>query len=596
MTYQETPYQKTNIVDINGNVINSFGGGSGSGGGGDASATNQTAQIQLETAIRDRLPTALVNGRLPVDGSGVTQPVSASNLPLPNGAATDVVLQQVRDAIKAQIDVASTVWTDNSGAFYVRRDLINEGTGAITVSFTDPSGTAATPGAGLRPLSTTDKDTITDFYDVLTGGTGYSVGDLLARIGILDVNSGTPSATFIWLNLSLGTILGSAPASANIERANENVGARQVGTWNVTIQNSSIEIANDVGNPVPTTPSGNVAAGAADSGNPIKAGGVYRVTSPTLADGQRGDLQLSSRSNLLIDTIDHVLPSVDISVVDTGSTSSTGQDSQVLIRGNPTTNSFASFFVSGNTSFGIVVENQPVGTPFVGSLQIERSVNGTVWTAIGAFVAGSNYNRSIITAEAALHGNDSSSQYIRLRAIAWTSGTARITLVAGQGTGTITVGNGLRLFDQTSGVFASIKAASTPAQATDTAIVTSLREGLMPTSGTTFALILATASSGFLKASAGNLYAFKVINSGTAKKYLHLFNQITAPTAGQTPYEIFPIPAGDTSQDGFLIIGQADIGGEGISFATGIAWGISTTQTTFTAATASESILSFRHK
>ncbi|WP_375491143.1 hypothetical protein [uncultured Nostoc sp.] len=261
MAYQETPYQKINIVDADGNII-SIGGGSG--GGGDASAANQQSQITIETAIRDRIgstsvsgatmPTggaglfgwlsaiylfltqtipALVNGRIPVDGSAVTQPVSLSSVPLASNAATDTTLQQVRDAIKATIDLATSIWTDNSGSFYVRRDSVNEGTGSITVSFTDPTGNAATPGAGLRPLSTTDKDTITDFYDVLTSGTGYSVGDLLARVAILDANSGSPSATFIWINLSQGTILGGAPTVANIERANENVGARQVGAWNV---------------------------------------------------------------------------------------------------------------------------------------------------------------------------------------------------------------------------------------------------------------------------------------------------------------------------------------------------------------------------
>ncbi|MEH2148623.1 hypothetical protein [Nostoc sp.] len=265
MTYQETAYQKVNVVDASGNVVTSFGGGSG--GGGDASATNQQSQIALETAIRDRLPSTLVSDRLKTDGSGVIQPISASNLPLPNGAATDVVLQQVRDAIKAQLDIASTIWTDNSGAFYVRRDLVNEGTGAITVSFTDPSGSTATPGAGLRPLATTDKDTITDFYDVLTNGTGYSVGDLLARVAILDANSGLPAATFIWLNLTNGTILSSAPVSANIERANENVGARQIGTWNFNLptgaasQTDIQEVRDRIGNTAVTganMPSGGV--------------------------------------------------------------------------------------------------------------------------------------------------------------------------------------------------------------------------------------------------------------------------------------------------------------------------------------------------
>lgn len=39
---------------------------------------------------------------------------------------------------------------------------------------------------------------------------------------------------------------------------------------------------------------GNVAAGAADSGNPVKVGGKYTVTEPTLADGQRGDMSLDA--------------------------------------------------------------------------------------------------------------------------------------------------------------------------------------------------------------------------------------------------------------------------------------------------------------
>lgn len=40
---------------------------------------------------------------------------------------------------------------------------------------------------------------------------------------------------------------------------------------------------------------GNVASGAADSGNPVKMGGRHNTTLPTLADGQRGDVQLGTR-------------------------------------------------------------------------------------------------------------------------------------------------------------------------------------------------------------------------------------------------------------------------------------------------------------
>jgi hypothetical protein len=44
---------------------------------------------------------------------------------------------------------------------------------------------------------------------------------------------------------------------------------------------------------------GNVAAGAADTGNPVKVGGVYNVTQPTLSDGQRGNVQLTARGEVL---------------------------------------------------------------------------------------------------------------------------------------------------------------------------------------------------------------------------------------------------------------------------------------------------------
>ncbi|MCS3451057.1 MULTISPECIES: hypothetical protein [Bradyrhizobium] len=47
---------------------------------------------------------------------------------------------------------------------------------------------------------------------------------------------------------------------------------------------------------------GNIAGGTADSGNPVKIGGVFNSTMPTLAAGQRGDLQLSNFGGILAAT------------------------------------------------------------------------------------------------------------------------------------------------------------------------------------------------------------------------------------------------------------------------------------------------------
>lgn len=54
---------------------------------GAATSANQTTANSSLSSIDAKTP-ALVSGRQPVDGSGVTQPVSAASLPLPSGAAT----------------------------------------------------------------------------------------------------------------------------------------------------------------------------------------------------------------------------------------------------------------------------------------------------------------------------------------------------------------------------------------------------------------------------------------------------------------------------------------------------------------------------
>lgn len=83
--------------------------------------------------------------------------------------------------------------------------------------------------------------------------------------------------------------------------------------WGQNFVNAIMGIAGSgpVGpnNPLPVTPvgsgggtqevQGNVAAGATDSGNPVKTGGVYTTPAPTLTNGQRGNTQLDVNGNTL---------------------------------------------------------------------------------------------------------------------------------------------------------------------------------------------------------------------------------------------------------------------------------------------------------
>jgi hypothetical protein len=221
---------------------------------------------------------------------------------------------------------------------------------------------------------------------------------------------------------------------------------------------------------------GNVAAGVADTGNPVKMGGRYNATPPTLNDGQRGDAQLSARSLLLFDTIDFSSTPVNITAADVGSTTVVGQNSQNIITGTPTANSTVAVAGSGNTSFSVLV----TGT-WVGTLQFERSLdNGTTWTSTGAFSAGTNFSVQTITSNGSFHGNASSATNIRMRATTWSSGTATIRILLGKGTGTITIGNPIRLYDQVNNAQATIKPAGTVATTADTAIVVAVRDAITP--------------------------------------------------------------------------------------------------------------------
>lgn len=92
-------------------------------------------------------------------------------------------------------------------------------------------------------------------------------------------SGGAGLATETTLQSLLTAVQGSIPAGTNI-------------IGKVGIDQTTPGTTNGV------VATGDVAAGAADSGNPLKAGGNYSATLPTLDDGDRGNLQLTSRGSL----------------------------------------------------------------------------------------------------------------------------------------------------------------------------------------------------------------------------------------------------------------------------------------------------------
>jgi len=121
--------------------------------------------------------------------------------------------------------------------------------------------TSCTPATSSNPVPVT----------VVSGGGG----------GTVTIDQTTP-----------GTTNGVSVAQLGTGTINTGNGTAGTGTLRVSVASDSTGalIAN-----------GGIASGAADSGNPVKVGGRYNSTPPTLTNGQRGDLQLNASGAVKID-------------------------------------------------------------------------------------------------------------------------------------------------------------------------------------------------------------------------------------------------------------------------------------------------------
>jgi len=178
----------------------------------------------------------------------------------------DISLSALRDALKGgktladiwtslqtQREISTSLWTDDSGAKYVRRDVVDESAGSITISWTDESGNVAVPGAGLRPLASTDKEVVESLFTATGAGAGYGAGDILARVLIVDTSVAPPALTSTWMNVTTGAVI-AAPGAGTVDQF--------VGLTDQELRAT----------PVPTE--GPAAAGAAVSGKPFAIAGV----------------------------------------------------------------------------------------------------------------------------------------------------------------------------------------------------------------------------------------------------------------------------------------------------------------------------------
>lgn len=160
---------------------------------------------------------------------------------------------------------------------------------------------------------------------------------------------------------------------------------------------------------------GNVAAGTADSGNPVKVGGKYNASGFTMGDGQRGDLQLDAQGRL------KTTPAPLSATIDSVATQGTSTELTGLSAGALNAD------VVPSTDVGAYkwVSLQITGT-FSGTLTFQGSNDNTTFNSVILQRSSDNITGTATntTATNALWHGPVTYRYLRVRMTAYTSGTA----------------------------------------------------------------------------------------------------------------------------------------------------------------------------
>lgn len=246
---------------------------------------------------------ATANG-LQVDGSAVTQPISAVSLPLPTGASTSA--NQTNGSQKSQI--------------------------------VNPSGTSADIKALNVQVTATDNGLITNavLHGLTTAGGGTYVDVKVNPSGALTVDAtqsgtwtvqqGTPpwstvgnvasGASDSGNPIKVGGVFNTTPPTFTTgQRGDIQISSR----GSITVAGSSAIGSAPLNNPVfiagydgtlkrailtdtsgNSQVVGNVASAASDSGNPIKVGMKYNSTPILVTNGQRADMQSTENAELIV--------------------------------------------------------------------------------------------------------------------------------------------------------------------------------------------------------------------------------------------------------------------------------------------------------
>lgn len=262
-------------------------------------------------------------------------------------------------------------------------------------------------------------------------------------------------ATLSALNAKFGTLgqktmAGSAPVVIASDQSAITVqGASADNSTNSSAKIPTLAGLANAANP--TWTEGNQVPLSSDlTGNLRTVGSAVVATSaPTYINGQTSPLSLTTGGALRVQAIgsEFTPASIDITARDVSSTSTTGQNSQVIITGSPTANSTATFALNGISTIRV----QLTGT-WTGTMRSELSMDGgTTWYIIGVHITGGPVFTSTFTANGQGNLNVGSATHYRIRSTAAQTGTVTVLVTESAQLSSVYVANAIKIVDGTTG-------------------------------------------------------------------------------------------------------------------------------------------------
>lgn len=303
----------------------------------------------------------------------------------------------------------------------------------------------------------------------------------------------------------------------------------------VSLTNASVEISNDVGNPVSV--SGTVTATGPLTDTQLRASAVSVAPAVQLGMGvatattQRVTLATDGAAVTALTSIDNKTPALDTGAVpvlvkngqleiqnDTGNPIPVGPAAQTAVTGSASANNTDLVSVACDQFRSVCFS---ITGTWVGTVTFQVSLDGTNWVSLACLNSASPSGVFAVstTANAIFAASLAGYQFFRLRFTPYTSGTASVIAEFNR-----------ESFSQ-----------SLPATAPTNTVVAS---------NTSAATVLYTVNSvastnaASIKNSSANLYGFSVMNASASTKYVRIYQKATAPTVGtDIPVMVVAIPA-----------------------------------------------------